>query len=325
MPLGSSNVSSRSFGSTPATGTMSADASSVSSADVGRTALLSSVAVGATSVSAASSRGVEGDEFGECVVCVSEAEAGMATSPAPVRTNVEAESARTDSLPIRMKPVLMAAPIAMAKIPMTATATGPRLGKRRGFVLMAQLTGARGGLALLIASMAATGCGSNEPTPPGGQGASVGSVVISADSVRLVVGGTTQLTAQVKAADGTVLQRTVVWTSSAPNVAEVSTTGLVTARDLGTAVITATSDGKAATSVATSHVIRSTREYREWFPRVVDPTRPTDVVLTLVADASTDRVQLTQPDGSVLALAKLPSTNAYGLTIRSDRLLGGYG
>ena len=173
--------------------------------------------------------------------------------------------------------------------------------------------------------MAATGCGSDEPTPPGGQGASVGSVVISADSVRLVVGGTTQLTAQVKAADGTVLQRTIVWTSSAPNVAEVSTTGLVTARDLGTAVITATSDGKAATSVATSHVIRSTREYREWFPRVVDPTRPTDVVLTLVADASTDRVQLTQPDGSVLALAKLPSTNAYGLTIRSDRLLGGYG
>lgn len=172
--------------------------------------------------------------------------------------------------------------------------------------------------------MVGIACGGDNPTPPGGTGGPVGSVAISADSVRLVVGASGQLTAQVKSTDGTVLQRPVAWTSSLPNVVEVSATGVVTAHDPGTAVITATSDGKSATAFATSHAIRSTREYREWFPRVLDPAKPTDVVLTTVADAATDRVQLVLSDGTTLTMARFAGTNTHGLTIRSDRLLGGY-
>ncbi|HUQ81873.1 MAG TPA: Ig-like domain-containing protein [Gemmatimonadaceae bacterium] len=189
---------------------------------------------------------------------------------------------------------------------------------------MTLLAGARRGLALLVVTLAGAACGGSDPKQPSEPTTAVATVTVSADSVRLVVGGTAQLSAQMKAADGVVLTRPVVWTSSAPNVAEVSATGLVTARDLGVATITATSEGKSAAAFATSHIIRSTREYREWFPRVVDASRSTDVVLTAVADAATDRVQLALAGGTNLRLAKLPGGNAYGLTVRSDRLLAGY-
>lgn len=149
-------------------------------------------------------------------------------------------------------------------------------------------------------------------------------MVVTPDSVRLLATGTTQLAAQAKAADGTLLTRTVTWSTSAPNVIDVSASGLVTARDAGTAIITATSEGKSATVFATAHVVRSTREYREWLPRVVDVARLTDVVLTLVADGASDRVQLALSDGTTLPLAKLAATNAYGITLRSDRLLTSY-
>ena len=171
--------------------------------------------------------------------------------------------------------------------------------------------------------MAACG-GDDEPTPPPGPVGPAATIDVSADSVRLVTGGTAQLSAQVKAADGTVLPRTVTWSSSAPNVAEVAAGGLVTARDAGTAVITATFEGKSATVFATTHIVRSTREYREWLPRVVDVSRPVAVVLTAVADATTDRVQLALTDGTTLTLAKLAGANAYGLTIASTRLIAGY-
>ena len=166
-------------------------------------------------------------------------------------------------------------------------------------------------------------CGGDSP-PPTGSGAAVATVVATPDSVRLLTTGTAQLTAQVKAADGTVLTRPVTWSSSAPNVIEVSAAGVVTAREPGIAVITATSEGKSATAFATVHVVRSTREYREWLPRVVDPARPTDLVLTLVADPASDRVELTLAGGGSLRLSKLTAPNAYGLTVRSDRLLTGY-
>ena len=185
-------------------------------------------------------------------------------------------------------------------------------------------TGARRGLALSVSCLLVACGGGNEPTPPSGSDGTAASVVASADSVRLIAPGTTALSVQVRSADGTVLTRAVTWSSSAPNVADVSQAGVVAARTAGTAVITATSDGKSATIHVTSHVVRSTRAYREWLPRVVDVSRPTDIVLTAVADAATDRVQLVLTNGTVLFLAKLSGGNAYGLTVRSDRLLAGY-
>jgi hypothetical protein len=180
-------------------------------------------------------------------------------------------------------------------------------------------------LALALAFPMVTACGGREPTlSPTGTGAAVAAVVVTPDSVRLVAPATTQLVAQVKAADGRVLARAVTWSTSAPNVIDVSQSGLVSARDGGTATITATSDGKSASVFATSHVIRSTREYREWLPRVSDPSRPHAVVLTLLSDAATDGVQLALTGGTTLSLEKLSATNAYGITLRSEWLLAGY-
>jgi hypothetical protein len=166
-------------------------------------------------------------------------------------------------------------------------------------------------------------CGSEKEGPPT-SAANVASVVVTPDSLVLVASATSQLVAQPKAADGTVLTRTIAWSSSEPNVAEVSQSGLVTARGAGRAVITATSEGKSATVAVASHVVRSNRAYREWSPRVVNTANPGPVLLTLVADAGTDRVEMVLAGGTTLPLAKLSAPNAYGLTVGSDRLVTGY-
>src|SRR6186713_2275214 len=104
-----------------------------------------------------------------------------------------------------MNPVLRAAPMAMATRPMTAMAAGPTLpvrgldDERDGRdVRMTLLPGARRGLALAVACMMAACGGDDEPTPPPGPGGTVATVTVSADSVRLVAGGTAQLSVQVK-------------------------------------------------------------------------------------------------------------------------------
>jgi hypothetical protein len=76
--------------------------------------------------------------------------------------------------------------------------------------------------------------------------APVASVVVAPASLSVVVGGTRQLIATLKDAKGNVLLgRQVTWTSSAPAVASVTSTGLVRAVAVGSATITATSEAKA--------------------------------------------------------------------------------
>ena len=86
--------------------------------------------------------------------------------------------------------------------------------------------------------------------------APVASVAVAPGSLTVVIGRSQQLVATLKDAKGNVLRgRQVTWTSSAPTVASVTSTGLVTAVALGTATITATSEGKtgsAAISVVAS-------------------------------------------------------------------------
>lgn len=65
----------------------------------------------------------------------------------------------------------------------------------------------------------------------------------------------TTISAVVKNTQGTVLARTVNWTSSVPAVATVSTSGLVTALSTGSTVITASVDGVSRT--ATINVVRA--------------------------------------------------------------------
>ncbi len=97
------------------------------------------------------------------------------------------------------------------------------------------------GAALVVGAWA---CG--EPTKPPPTVASV--VVTSPIGTRLAVGRTVQLAATARDAGGTVMPGVVIaWSSSAPTVAEVSSSGLVTGRTEGSARITATAQGASGT------------------------------------------------------------------------------
>jgi trimeric autotransporter adhesin len=77
----------------------------------------------------------------------------------------------------------------------------------------------------------------------------VARVSLAPDSVLLAPGATATLTASTLAADGTVLTgRPITFTTDNAGVAKVSATGMVTGVAAGSAVITATSEGKSATA-----------------------------------------------------------------------------
>ena len=80
----------------------------------------------------------------------------------------------------------------------------------------------------------------------------VASVVVSPATLTLPVGSAAQLIVTLKDASGrTLTGRPVAWTSSAPTVATVSPSGLVTANVVGAATLTATSEGRSGTSALT--------------------------------------------------------------------------
>ena len=84
----------------------------------------------------------------------------------------------------------------------------------------------------------------------------VGSVVVSPVAAALQVGGTVQLAAVPQSSGGTPLpDRPVTWSSSNPVIATVSTTGLVTAQGIGSATISASSEGKTGTATITVSAI----------------------------------------------------------------------
>lgn len=75
----------------------------------------------------------------------------------------------------------------------------------------------------------------------------VARIEVSPSSVDIVVGQTTQLTAEPRDSAGEVLSgRVVSWSTSSAQVATVTSSGLVTAVSVGTATISATSDGRVA-------------------------------------------------------------------------------
>src|SRR5205809_159788 len=85
-------------------------------------------------------------------------------------------------------------------------------------------------------------------TPP----VSVATVDVTPATVNVTVGGTVQLVATPRDANGTPLSgRSVSWTSSNAGVASVTGSGLVTGVGAGSATITATSEGKNGTSAIT--------------------------------------------------------------------------
>ena len=114
----------------------------------------------------------------------------------------------------------------------------------------------RAWVALLVLAVACGG--SSDMTGPGpgngggGNPAPVASVAVSPATANLLVGvvdsttlGTVVITPTVKDASGNVLSgRTITWSSSAPAVATVSSTGVVSAVAPGTASIMASSGGQ---------------------------------------------------------------------------------
>ena len=82
--------------------------------------------------------------------------------------------------------------------------------------------------------------------------APVATVTVSPSPASVVVGQTVQLTATPKDANGNPLTgRVITWASDNVSVATVSTSGLVTAAAIGSATITATSEGQSGTSAIT--------------------------------------------------------------------------
>jgi uncharacterized protein YjdB len=82
--------------------------------------------------------------------------------------------------------------------------------------------------------------------------APVAAVSITLASANVIAGSAVQATAQLRDAAGTVLTgRSVSWASSAPAVASVSSSGVISALTVGTATITATSEGRSGSAVLT--------------------------------------------------------------------------
>src|SRR5204863_239008 len=80
----------------------------------------------------------------------------------------------------------------------------------------------------------------------------VASVAVTPASATIQVGQTQQLAATLKDASGNTLSgRAVSWSSSNSSVASVSSSGLVTGIAAGSAVITATSEGKSGRATLT--------------------------------------------------------------------------
>src|SRR6266496_1720827 len=84
----------------------------------------------------------------------------------------------------------------------------------------------------------------------------VASVSVSPAAPSLQVGGTVQLIATAKDSAGNVLTgRVVSWASSAPAIATISASGVVTGVAAGTATLTATSEGKNGTATVTVTIV----------------------------------------------------------------------
>jgi uncharacterized protein YjdB len=100
-------------------------------------------------------------------------------------------------------------------------------------------------LAALLVGAALTACGGDSSTGTD----DVASVTLDPTSASLEVGATRQFTATPRNAGGAALTgRVVTWSTSNGAVASVSSTGLVTALTVGTATITARSEGEEGTA-----------------------------------------------------------------------------
>ena len=114
------------------------------------------------------------------------------------------------------------------------------------------------------------------------------SVTVSPTSKTLLVGGTQQLSATVKPDDAT--DKSVTWSSDKTSVATVSSTGLVTAKAVGTATITAkTSNGKTTTCQITVNPIVPTGVTISSTSKTLNIGNTTQLSATVAPSNATDK------------------------------------
>jgi hypothetical protein len=116
------------------------------------------------------------------------------------------------------------------------SATGLVTGAAAGSATITARSGSKSGTASITVTSASA------PAP-------VATVSVTPNPGSVQVGATVQLTATPKDAQGNVLTgRTITWSSNATSIATVSSSGLVSGKAVGSATITATSEGKSGTS-----------------------------------------------------------------------------
>ncbi len=135
----------------------------------------------------------------------------------------------------------------------------------------------------------------------------VGTIVVSPSGASVSVGGTRQLTTEVKDVTGEVVtDRIVTWSSSSAATGTVSSTGLVTVVTPGTFTVTATSEGRTATSTINELLpdtdftvggpVNSTYTYL-----LTVPAGATGITVTLVGAGSQDPDLIVFRPGSTTA------------------------
>ena len=115
---------------------------------------------------------------------------------------------------------------------------------------------------ILLATALATGCGDGAVEPPPPPPPVPTTITVSPASAMLQsLGETAQFTAEVRDQNGqTMANAAVTWTSSAPSVATVVASGLVTAVANGTATVTATAGSASGTATVTVDQVVATVE-----------------------------------------------------------------
>lgn len=188
------------------------------------------------------------------------------------------------------------------------------------------------GAAAAIVSLLTVACGSSDSVavnPPATPAPVATQVVVTPATVTLNTGATSALNAAVLTATGAPVSGVAVtWTSSAPQVATVSATGLVTGVSVGGATITAAAGTLRGTSAITVRTVPPPAGFQTTVPAVdfnVVPARPTDtaislsllsassrsVTLTLLDGGRTESLQLTAGEPRVLELTGLTADRTY--------------
>lgn len=115
-----------------------------------------------------------------------------------------------------------------------------------------RVTGIAAGVTTIRATTAGkTGTATVTVTAAPSQPPAVATVTVAPSTSTVAAGATVQFTATTKGSEGMILDRVVTWASNAAAVATISSTGLVTGVGAGTAMITATSEGRSATATVT--------------------------------------------------------------------------